>query len=407
MKHDFARFGQMAALTDMAANAQEGTILHLDPSQVRVEEQVRTVFEDIEELADSMRIEQQSPIIVSPLDKNTNTYLLQKGERRLRAAILIGGGFKIKAIVDSTVRTDAAAVVSQMMENVHRNDFKPIEIAKGLVALRTLLKEQGLKGTGKELAHHMKKPESWISKHLALAELPDELAQLVADKRMLDAELIQSLLRISELSPDLYLELMVKARTEEGVGRQEARDHLKRLRGGSPTPADQDGLGVQPTSKGDHASSGSATPEQPVGGEAQRTPANDSAATVRVIPTEHQVGQGANPPSSEENISHAKSSGAVPGLANPKVPAPRAANSTSRKVGKYEVIQIDASNAVMQVRINTEKKVITGELRLDQAVRGKPSKGFVTYLDGGKQHEAVFDLELIEIITLTQLAQDD
>ncbi|MFK4741456.1 hypothetical protein, partial [Klebsiella pneumoniae] len=84
--------------------------------------------------------------------------------------------FKIAAIVDATVRTKAKATSSQLSENIHRENLTPIEIAAGLVELREQLKEEGKKGTGRDLAEACKKPESWVSKHLALATLPDELA---------------------------------------------------------------------------------------------------------------------------------------------------------------------------------------------------------------------------------------
>lgn len=408
MKSDFSRFQQMADLNSMSASSQEGTVLLLDPNEIRVVEQIRTVFKGIEELAETMKVEQQTPIIVSPLDKNTNTYLLQKGERRWRAAKLIGNGFKLKAIVDSTARTVSQAIASQMRENVQREDFTPLETARGLVKLRAEMQAEGKKGTGRELAAEMGKPESWVSKHLDLADIPDELTALILDDVTSDAELIQSLKKIFEIDLERFQSLIAKARSEVGLSRSEAREALKIARGGPPPKS---------------------TENSPDGGAIERTapqiPGQQSGLNTTGVQSSSLIeggGQGNTPDGKEpnnlqepgaENISHAKTSGGSE-TSQTKIqvdPSPQggkqpAAKPPAKKLGKTEIIEIPADQMVIQVRVSTDKKQITGEL-LTTFVCGDRNKGMVSHLDGGKQHKTLFDLDRIEIISLAQLALDD
>jgi ParB family chromosome partitioning protein len=403
MARDLTRLRGLSSVNALTEGAQQGTVLELDPSQIRVEKQVRKKFRNIEELARSMKEEQQSPIIVSPLDKNTNTYLLQKGERRLRAAILNGEGFKIKAIVDPTVRSKSKSTASQLAENIQREPLTPIEVAIALVDLREQMKEEGKKGTGRELAEYCSKPESWVSKHLALADLPDELAALIDDEITSDSELIQSLAKICELKPDLYLQLIDKARSEGGLSRSEARDHLKAARGGpapisqpmTPTasPKDVPPAGVQ---------SGSNSEPSGVGQGGIETSGPDQKCKVGGDPA-NEKSDGASP----LKIPHAETSGSVPGAAQAETTTPQpATRQPVKKLGKTEVLEIPAEQMVMQVRVSTDKKQFTGELLLN-VVCGNPNKGMVSYLDGSKQQKALFDLDQIEIITLAQLATGD
>ncbi|KPC02190.1 ParB/RepB/Spo0J family partition protein (plasmid) [Pseudomonas amygdali pv. lachrymans] len=403
MARDLTRLKGLSSVNALTEGAQQGTVLELDPSQIRVEKQVRKKFRNIEELARSMKEEQQSPIIVSPLDKNTNTYLLQKGERRLRAAILNGEGFKIKAIVDPTVRSKSKSTASQLAENIQREPLTPIEVAIALVDLREQMKEEGKKGTGRELAEYCSKPESWVSKHLALADLPDELAALIDDEITSDSELIQSLAKICELKPDLYLQLIDKARSEGGLSRSEARDHLKAARGGPATknqpmtptasPKDDPPAPVQSGSNGDPSGAGQGGIE---------TSGPDQKGKVGGDPANEKVG-GASP----QKIPHAETSGSVPGTAQAETTTPQpATRQPVKKLGKNEVLEIPAEQMVMQVRVSTDKKQFTGELLLN-VVCGNPNKGMVSYLDGSKQQKGLFDLDQIEIITLAQLASGD
>lgn len=409
MARDLSRLKGLSSVNALTEGAQQDTVLWLDPSQIRVEKQVRKKFRNLEELASSMRVEQQSAIIVSPLDKNTNTYLLQKGERRLRAAMLIGEGFKLKAIVDPTVRTKAKATASQLAENIQRDPLTPIEIANALVALREQMKEEGRKGTGRELAEYCSKPESWVSKHLALSDLPDELAALIDDDVTSDSELIQSLAKICELQPDLYLQLIDQARSEGGLSRTEARDHLKAARGGGG-PKTKPQASIETSQAAPASSTQVGAVAGPSGGGQGGSTGLGSELKGNVLsgPNSGQAGPAKEHPAdtNPEKILHAESSASGIGAIQEQPSNPPPTRPQPRKLGKTEVLEIPPDQMVMQVRVSTDKKQFTGELLLN-VVCGNPNKGMVSYLDGSKQHRALFDLDQIEIITLAQLASGD
>lgn len=410
---DLSRFADLADIHTMSQDAQVGTVLMLDPSQVSVSKQVRRKFRNIEEMAETMLDEgQQQPIVVGPLDKNTGKYPLQKGERRLRAAVLIGNGFKIKAIVDSTVRTKARATSSQLTENIHRDDLTPIEIAEALVELREQLKEEGKKGTGRDLAETLKKPESWVSKHLALAKLPDELTALIEDDITSDAELIQSLAKICELKPSLYLKLIEQARSDVGLSRSEAREQLKLARGAdqpSPTvltPPGGPAGNVLPMNPGGQQPNNPENQAMNGGGQVDDNPPPASShLNGATDPNLNNAGS-----TDAEKVSHAKSFDGTNNQQNLQAPVEPGGKpqpkEPPRKLGKSDVLEIPAEQMVMQVRVSTDKRQFIGELLLTQ-VCGNPKKGMVSYLDGSKQVKSLFDLDCIEIITLAQLSQDD
>ncbi|EKT4529914.1 ParB/RepB/Spo0J family partition protein [Pseudomonas asiatica] len=409
---DLSRFRNLADVHTMSQDVQVGTVLMLDPTKVRVEKQVRRKFKNIEEMAESMKDDgQHQPIVVSPLDSTTGTYLLQKGERRLRAALLIGGDFKIAAIVDATVRTKSKATSSQLSENIHRENLTPIEIAAGLVELREQLKEEGKKGTGRDLAEACKKPESWVSKHLALATLPDELAALIEDDVTSDSEVIHTLSKICELKPSLYLQLVEQARSEAGLSRQEVREQLKIARGGSQPPSPQTppaqpaaGGNVMPINPANQQPGGS--PDQKRADEAGQGSRNPPSTGLQQDAADPNLNGGSG--SDSEKISHAET---FNGTGNQEIPAVNGQNSgkpnppeSRKKLGKGEVREIPHNQIVIQVRVSTAKRRFTGEL-LTNYICGEGSKGMVSYLEGSKQVKGLFDLDSIEILTMAQLAQ--
>src|SRR3990167_4525715 len=295
MSGDLSRLRSLADLNSLSQGAQEDRVLLLDPEDIIVEPQVRTHFRDIEELAESMREQQQSPIIVSPLNKDTGKYLLQKGERRLRAARLIGNGFKLKAIVDSTKRTTAEQTASQMIENIQRDSLTPIEIALGLVRIRDDLQAEGKKGSGRELAKMAKKPESWVSRHLALADIPDELAQLIEDDVTSDSEIIYSLKQIGELDISRFTTLLKKARDpQQPLSREEVRNELKIAKG--LTGGLGDGSGQTQTTAPQNLQAGPA--QEPAGGAGGEAGGNSQASKETV---EEGSNTAPNPPATTQS----------------------------------------------------------------------------------------------------------
>jgi ParB family chromosome partitioning protein len=138
--------------------------------------QPRTQFDDeaIASLAASIReVGILQPIVVR---RAGGGYELIAGERRLRAARLAG-----LATVPVVVRDtdDSDTLREALIENIHRQDLGPIELAE---AFRQLLEELGLKQ--EELADRVGVSRSHIANTIRLLQLPLDTQQLLTDGRI-------------------------------------------------------------------------------------------------------------------------------------------------------------------------------------------------------------------------------
>jgi ParB family transcriptional regulator, chromosome partitioning protein len=138
--------------------------------------QPRTRFDDeaIGSLASSIReVGILQPIVVR---KAGAGYELIAGERRLRAAKLAGLA-TIPVVVRDT--DDADTLREALIENIHREDLGPIEMAE---AFRQLLEELGLKQ--EELADRVGVSRSHIANTIRLLQLPMDVQQLLTDGKL-------------------------------------------------------------------------------------------------------------------------------------------------------------------------------------------------------------------------------
>jgi ParB family chromosome partitioning protein len=138
--------------------------------------QPRTLFEDeaLESLARSIQeVGVLQPIVVRKVGE---AFELIAGERRLRAARLAG-----LATVPAVVRDsdDTESLREALIENIHREDLNPIELAD---AYRELLEELGLKQ--ETLAERLGMSRSNIANTIRLLQLPSEVQQLLAERRI-------------------------------------------------------------------------------------------------------------------------------------------------------------------------------------------------------------------------------
>lgn len=127
---------------------------------------VRTIFNDLEikELADSIETNGlKTPISVRKDLDNPGFYIVNNGARRRRAYLLLGRK-DIPAFID-----DNHDEVDQIIDNLHRVDLTPLEIA---VKLDTLLKVENAPKK-EELAQRLAKSKTWVSKHLSLLKMPE------------------------------------------------------------------------------------------------------------------------------------------------------------------------------------------------------------------------------------------
>jgi ParB family chromosome partitioning protein len=138
--------------------------------------QPRTNFDDetLRSLAASIReVGVLQPIVVR---RSGEVYELIAGERRLRAAKLAGLATVPVILRDSG---DADTLREALIENIHRDDLGPIELAE---AFRELLEELGLKQ--ETLAERLGVSRSHIANTIRLLQLPADVQQLLADGRI-------------------------------------------------------------------------------------------------------------------------------------------------------------------------------------------------------------------------------
>ena len=103
-------------------------------------------------------------------------YELVAGERRLRAA-KVAGLATVPVVLRET--GDADLLREALIENIHREDLSPIELAE---AFRQLLEELGLKQ--EELAERVGVSRSHIANTIRLLQLPLESQQLLTDGKI-------------------------------------------------------------------------------------------------------------------------------------------------------------------------------------------------------------------------------
>lgn len=153
-----------------ASDNQIGVVLSLpleavteDPTQPRTEfdaEELTKLAEDIG------RRGVQSPVAVRPPVEGI--YQIIHGARRLRASRLAGLP-NIPAIIQ--VDEEAFDDYSQVLENTQRDNLSPMDIA------RFIQKRKALGESNSQIARNLSEKPEWVTYHLALIDLPDEIQQ--------------------------------------------------------------------------------------------------------------------------------------------------------------------------------------------------------------------------------------
>jgi ParB family chromosome partitioning protein len=139
--------------------------------------QPRTRWDDeaLAELAASIReVGILQPIVVRAT--SGGGYELVAGERRLRAAKLAGLATVPVVLRDSD---DSDLLREALIENIHREDLGPIELAE---AFRQLLEDLGLKQ--EDLAERVGVSRSHIANTIRLLQLPLDVQQLLTDEKI-------------------------------------------------------------------------------------------------------------------------------------------------------------------------------------------------------------------------------
>jgi ParB family transcriptional regulator, chromosome partitioning protein len=189
--------------------------------------QPRTNFDDetLRSLAASIReVGVLQPIVVR---RSGEAYELIAGERRLRAAKLAGLATVPVILRDSG---DADTLREALIENIHRDDLGPIELAE---AFRELLEELGLKQ--ETLAERLGVSRSHIANTIRLLQLPADVQQLLADGRI-QAGHGRALLSLNDA--DAQASLALRAAAEE-LSVRDVEEHVRRYIDQPPSAREQ------------------------------------------------------------------------------------------------------------------------------------------------------------------------
>ncbi len=180
--------------------------------------QPRRYFDDdaIESLAASIReVGVLQPVIVRPDPNGGSGYLLVAGERRWRAAALVGLD-ELPAIVRDS--DEQQGLAEALIENVQREDLTPLEEA---AAYQQLLEEFGL--THEEVGQRVGKSRVAITNTLRLLQLPPAIQGLV-ERRELGAGHARALLGVEDEAYAVHLAQRVAA---EGWSVRQVEDAVR------------------------------------------------------------------------------------------------------------------------------------------------------------------------------------
>jgi len=185
------------ALFGDSGNPNEYELL-VNLDDVEIEAQVREEFEDEEnglaDLGKSLRDRQLQAIVIRPNRVGRDKpYLLVAGERRCRAA-RIEGLTQLRARVMELNDEEAEDV--QLAENIHRKNLTQIEEAK------KIQRDLDRLGSVEMVLEKHKKSRTWLSKMLALLNLPEQAKRLVTEDISADIEVINTVKTIEKHDPE-------------------------------------------------------------------------------------------------------------------------------------------------------------------------------------------------------------
>ncbi len=184
-----------------------------NPDQPRMD----FTHQSLAELAESIK----EHGILQPLtvtDNQNGTYTLIAGERRVRAAKMIGLS-TVPVIVREVSEIQRFELA--MIENIQRQDLNPIELAEGY---KKLIDDFGLTQDG--LAKKMGKSRSVIANHIRLLSLPVEIQHSLAVGEITEYQ-ARNLLGVANLKDQQGL--WIKMKKGEMTG-DEARLHAQKTK---------------------------------------------------------------------------------------------------------------------------------------------------------------------------------
>lgn len=206
------------ASNDTSSGKNNRAILTVSLDDVESKEQVRKQFNNIEDLAATMKVEgQQSPVIVYPKNEK-GKYVIQKGERRWRA-LRVAGIDIVDIVVNDKEMSPLDEVAGELIENIQRDDLTPMEIA---FALQKFISE-GWKQVN--IAKRLGKSAIFVSTHLSLLKLPKCVQNLYDDGICGDTETLNNLRLLFQVS-ESKCKAICSSALRDGITRKQSRDLL-------------------------------------------------------------------------------------------------------------------------------------------------------------------------------------
>jgi ParB family chromosome partitioning protein len=208
-------------------NSPGSEFVQIDASDIQVEKQVRTEFneESIRELADDIQVNGQiQPVTVRPSSTVPGKWLLVAGERRVRACQIAGVDVLARIINADDVRTRRI----QIAENIQREDLSLNDKAD---AVNEIYQELG---NMQAVANLVKKSKGWVSKLVAFRKGLGYWSRMVLEEGISeDLEVLMLLDKIDAESQGTNRCWSLVEKMKKGeAGRKELQEVLKGLKKG-------------------------------------------------------------------------------------------------------------------------------------------------------------------------------
>jgi ParB family chromosome partitioning protein len=156
-----------------------------------------------------------------------NKYVIVAGERRWRACRM--AGLKaVPCIIHEGAMTESAILQDQIVENMLRQDLRPIEQAK---AYRKLMELEGW--SARHLARELHIPDASVARAMALLDLPEEVQQQVEAGQIAPSVAYQ----VSQLDRPADQAELAERVIAEKLTREQVSEAVKAKKAGREAPA--------------------------------------------------------------------------------------------------------------------------------------------------------------------------
>jgi ParB family transcriptional regulator, chromosome partitioning protein len=192
----------------------------------------------LEELAASIRITGViQPLIVRPVEGLPHQFEVVAGERRLRAAQMVG-----LSVVPAVVRrfSDQEAIAISLIENIQREELSPADEAR---ALKRLTDDYAL--THEQIARAIGRSRVAVTNLLRLLELPGEVIEMM-EMRVLSMGHARALLGIADEAGRVRVAQMIVTR-QWSV--RDTEDQVRRMLGETRTSWPRSSAAIASVSK--------------------------------------------------------------------------------------------------------------------------------------------------------------